>query len=603
MSDKKVAIDYTSRDFNSIKTDLVNYAKRYYPNSFKDFNQASFGALMLDSVAYVGDILSFYLDYQANESFLSTALEFDNVVRLGRSLGYKYSPNPSSYGKLTFYVLVPANTNGIGVDSDYLPVLSRGSRFIGGNGNLYTLTENVDFSDETNDIIAAKFSEDSSLTTYYAVKAKGNAVSGEFETALISVNEHVPFLKLEIPVVNIIEVLSVIDSDANQWYEVDELSQDVVYIPIQNSGQDRQAVPKILKPYAVPRRYAVTKEYGRTYLQFGHGSESQLSPETEAVQDPSKVILKTHAKNYIKDMSFDPSNLLSTDKFGVSPANTTFTIKYRINRAENVNAATNTITTVENADFEFPSVMEGAVLSSSDLNDVVTSLEVDNDEPFLGDVITPTVKEVKQRINSAHSAQNRAVTLEDYKQLVYRMPPEFGAIKKCHVVRDVDSFKRNLNLYILSEASDGKLIKANDSLKRNLKTWINRHKMINDTMDILDAEIVNIGIEFNLVSKVASNKYEVLETATNALRSKYSNYSFDIGEPLHITDIYQILNRVPGVADTSAVEILQKSNSGYSQIAYDIEFFTSPDGRYVSIPQNAAFELKFASIDIKGTVV
>jgi hypothetical protein len=604
MSHKKAAIEYTSRDFASIKNDLVNYAKRYYPNSFKDFNQASFGALMLDSVAYVGDILSFYLDYQANESFLETALEFDNVVRLGRQLGYKYNPNPSSYGKLTFYVLVPANSNGIGVDSDYIPILKIGSRFMGANGNLYTLTEDIDFSSEENDIIAAKFDQASSLTTFYAIKARGKAVSGEFDISLIDVYEHSPFLKLEIPVTNVIEILSVVDSDGNQWYEVEELSQDTVYVPIQNTGSDSTLVPKILKQYAVPRRFTVVKEYGRTYLQFGHGSEDQLSAETEAIQDPSKVVLKIHAKKYITDTSFDPSNLLSTDKFGVSPSNTTFTVKYRVNRADNVNTATNSITMVDDAEFEFPSAVEnGADLSSTTLNSVITSLEVDNEEPFLGDVITPTITEIKQRIKSAHSAQNRAVTLEDYKQLIYRMPPEFGAIKKCHIIRDVDSFKRNLNLYILSESYDGKFIKANDSLKRNLKVWINRHKMINDTIDILDAEIVNIGIEFNLVSKVASNKFEVLEVATSALRNKYFNYVFDIGEPIFITDIYQTLNRVPGVADTLDVKILQKSNSAYSQIAYDVDYFTSPDGRYVAIPQNAAYEVKFTLLDIKGTVV
>tara|TARA_R110000822_G_scaffold60097_1_gene149903 strand:- start:131 stop:682 length:552 start_codon:yes stop_codon:yes gene_type:complete len=182
------------------------------------------------------------------------------------------------------------------------------------------------------------------------------------------------------------------------------------------------------------------------------------------------------------------------------------------------------------------------------------------------------------------------------------MPAKFGAIKKCSVIQDADSFKRNLNIYVLSENSNNKLVKANNTLKRNLKTWIGRHKMINDTIDILDAEIVNIGIEFDLVTRVDSNKYEVLERALTTLRTKFREYSFYIGEPIYYTDIYQTLNRVAGVADTTNVKIIQKYDSRYSQISYDVDYFTSPDGRYVAIPQNAIFEIKFPNLNIKGIV-
>ncbi len=603
MEKKQVPIKYTSRDFNSIKQDLVDYAKRYYPNSFRDFNQASFGALMLDTVSYVGDILSFYLDYQANESFLDTASEFENVIRHGRELGYKYNPNPSSFGDATFYAMIPANANGIGANSDYFPILKRGTVCEGAMGHRFTLVNDLDFSDEVHDIIAAKFDNSTSAVTHYAVKAKAAIVSGEYGMQLVDVGTHSPFLRVEVPTENIVEILSVVDSGGNVWYEVEELSQDVVYIPIRNTvSDDRVTVPSILKPYSVPRRFVVSKEYGRTYLQFGHGSLSQLSAETQAVQDPSKLILKIHGKDHITDKAFDPSNLLSTDKLGISPANTTLTIRYRKNVLENVNAATNSITKISDPDFEFPSALEGATLIPSEISSVVDSLEVNNDEPILGDVTVPTVRELKQRIKGNFATQGRAVTLSDYQQMVYRMPPQFGSIKKCNIIRDADSFKRNLNVYILSENADGKLTKANNSLKRNLKTWIGRHKMINDTIDILDAEIINIGIEFDIASRLESNKFETLERATIALREKYIDYVFDIGEPIYYTDIYQTLNRVIGVADTTNVKIIHKYDSRYSQILYDIDFFTSADGRYVAIPQNAIFEIKLPLLDIKGTV-
>ena len=602
MSEKQIPIKYSSRDFSSIKKDLISYAKTYYPESYKDFNRSSFGALMLDTVAYVGDILSFYLDYQVNESFLDTAVEYNNVIRLGKQLGYNYEASPSSYGTVDFYVLVPANANGIGVDSDYIPVLRRGSTFVATNGNIFTLLENVNFSNEKNDIIAAKFDEDSSLTTHYAIKAYGTVVSGQFENETATFGDPEPFRRVVLGSTSIAEIISVVDDNGNEWAEVNELSQDTIYIPVSNTNEDKADTPLILKAVAVPRRFTVVKEYGTTTLQFGYGSEDQLSPEVSAIQDPSKVILKIHGRDYITDESFDPTNLLSTDKLGISPSNTTLTISYRVNTADNTNAAAGTLTEKHNARLEFPSVVDGASLTSGKLNGVIGSLEANNDEPILGDITTPSVEQIKQRIKSTFSAQGRAVTLQDYSNLVYRMPSQFGAIKKCHVIRDVDSFKRNLNLYILSENASGKLIKANDTLKQNLKTWVSRYKMINDTIDILDAEVVNVGIEFEIVSSLATNKFDILENATRVLRRRLEKKVSTIGEPFSITEIYSTLNRIKGVVDTVNVKIVKKDGRGYSQIGFSIDEFTSPDGRYVAIPQNAIFEVKNPEIDIKGTV-
>jgi len=185
---------------------------------------------------------------------------------------------------------------------------------------------------------------------------------------------------------------------------------------------------------------------------------------------------------------------------------------------------------------------------------------------------------------------------------VYRMPSQFGAIKKCNLIPDVNSFKRNLNFYILAESAAGKLTTANNTLKKNLKTWVNQYKMINDTIDILDAHVINIGIEFEMISAVAANKFDVLELAVSVLREKYRNRPFNIGEPFFITDVYSTLNRVKGVSDTTKVKIVRKAASQYSQVYFNIDYYTSPDGRYIAMPENGIFELKFPNIDIKGTI-
>jgi len=600
---ENVSINYTSRDFASIKEDLVEYTKKYYPNTFKDFNEASFGSLMLDTVAYVGDILSFYLDYQANESFLDTSIELDNIIRHGRELGYKHERFSTAQGTVSFYILVPANANGIGVDSNYIPMLKKGSTFNGTNGNTYILNEDIDFSGETMDIVAAQFDEDSSAVTKYAIKAEGQVIAGEIVMDFVDIEAYQPFYRTNLAGGDrVLEILSVTDSNGHEWFEVDFLSQDMVIVPIPNKNADKATTPAILKLLSVPRRFVVEKEAGRTFLQFGYGSESELTSENASLKDPSELALKVHGKNHITDEAFDPTNLLSSDKFGISPSNTTLQVVYRIASTEDSNAATETVTIVGEPLLEFPAVLEGANLNAGTLSDVVGSLEVNNESPITGDVSFPTLEEVKQRIRSTFPTQNRAVTLEDYQNLIYRMPPAFGAIKKCHIIPDVDSFKRNLNVYVLSENVAGNLMTANNTLKTNIKTWLNQYKMINDTIDILDGHVINIGIEFEIVSHVASNKFETLEIASDVLKEFYADKVFSIGENLFITDIYSILNRVRGVADTTNVKIIKKSGPEYSQVHYDIDYFTSPDGRYIAMPENGVFEIKFPNVNIKGTI-
>lgn len=127
-----VPINYTSRDFQSIRNELITHVKKYYPNVYQDFNEASFGSIMIDTVAYVGDILSFYMDYNVNESFLETSIETNNVIKMARQMGYKYKGLPASSGVVTMYIVVPASANGTQPDLDYAPILKAGAVFSSG---------------------------------------------------------------------------------------------------------------------------------------------------------------------------------------------------------------------------------------------------------------------------------------------------------------------------------------------------------------------------------------------------------------------------------------------------------------------------------------
>ena len=267
-----------------------------------------------------------------------------------------------------------------------------------------------------------------------------------------------------------------------------------------------------------------------TYLQFGQGQEVSDANQ-EKVVDPTIVSLRMFGKSYIADESFDPNNLIYSDKFGIVPVNTDLRIVVRTNSSDNVNAGVDTLTHVTSAQFEFADITS---LDPVLVRDVRTSIEVTNEEAIV---------ELKLRAFNSFSAQNRAVTREDYKTMIYKMPPEYGSIKRVEVVRDKNSFKRNLNIYLVSEGPDGKLTSTNNVIKENLKVWLNKNKMMNDTIDILDGKILNIGIDFTLVGDLESNKFDVKAKAILALKTEFNRLR-EIGEPFFITDVFNTLKKV-----------------------------------------------------------
>jgi hypothetical protein len=596
-SGKKVAINYTSRDFDSIKRDLVNYAQKYYADTYRDFNEAGFGALMLDTVSYVGDILSFYLDYQANESYLDTAIEYDNVIKLVRQLGYKVNFSPSSYGVASLYVLVPSETAGHAPDKAYMPVLRRGSQFSSGDGAGFILNEDVDFANTNNKVLVATVDDTTGVPLTYAVQAYGQVVSGRTVEQVISVGDFQKFPKFLLNGTNVTDVISVEDDEGNIYYEVDNLTQNVVYEAITNTDtDDRERTPSILKPKVVKRRFTVERQRGETFIQFGGGDES--SDISSAFTEPSSVVLFQNGKDYISDSAIDPTRMLDSSKLGVAPSNTSLRVVYRANDAGNVNVSANTLGSIDSADFSFEDEINlgGAAVSA-----VVESLEINNDSPIVGDVTLPTSEEIRLRAAGVFSAQNRAVTRQDYLTLIYAMPERFGVVKKANAIQDNKSFKRNINIYVISEDEDEDFAIANSSLKNNLKTWLNKNRMITDSIDILDAKVVNFAIEFEVIGKSDQDNADLLSEAVDALSAKFNKY-FDISENLYISDIYSTLKDVDGVLDVISVKTTLKVGGDYSDTYFDFEENLSADGRMLKIPQNVVLELKFPDIDIQGVI-
>jgi hypothetical protein len=591
---KNIPVKYTNRDFDSIKQDLIDYAKRYYPDTYKDFSEASFGSMVIDMVALVGDNLSFYLDYQANESFLDTAIEFSNIRKHASSMGYSFSGVPVSYGVASFFILVKANASGTAPDTSYMPVLKKGSSFRSNSGVSFLLLEDVDFSNSKNEIVEGLYNNSGGVT-YFAIRAYGQVSSGKLQSVDIDLTNSTfqKFRKIRVGGSDISEIVKVVDSNGNVYYEVDYLSQESLLIETTNPTAASDGVRSIMKPFVTARRFILEQDNTGTYLQFGFGSEDD---DDSGLADPSAVALNLYARNAITAKSIDPTKLLGTDKFGVSPYGTTIKVIYRINDSSNINVGAGGLDEVVSPSLKFTDVTS---LDASVVSYIKGSLEVSNEEPIVGQTVEILSDELKVRAKNYYATQNRAVTKQDYEAIAYNMPNKFGAIKRINVVNDPLSTNRKLAMYVIAEDNNGILETASSRIKENLKVWLSQYKSINDQIEIFDAKIINFGIEFDISVDNRYSRDEILASAIENIKNNY-NEKFYIGEALYLTEIYNTLVKTTGVIDVKSLKINNKYAGVYASIPFDFDKVRSKDGTYYKIPKNVILELRYPDSDIKG---
>ena len=528
---------------------------------------------------------------------METALEYENIRRLARNTGYKFTGRPAAYGMATFYIMVPAATTGLGPNRDLIPILRSGSEVRATTGATFVLTEDVDFNNVKNEVIAARFSNTTGKPTDYAIRAQGQIRSTVLFRTTVEVGEFTRFRRVRIGGPGIASVKSVVDSEGHDYFEVDHLSQDVIYINTTNPNAASDGIPQIIKPKIVPRRYVLEQDENGTYLQFGYGSDEELT--TTDIAEPSQVALKMSGKPYITDSAFDPTKLLDTNTLGVAPANTTLTILFYQNDSDSVNVARGNLTTVSLSSFTFPNETAS---SRSQQGTVRGSLEVSNDEPIVGNTSIPTSEEIRYRTYAVKAAQQRSVTRNDYEAYMYMMPAQFGSVKRASIVNDPSSSNRRLSIYLVSEDLSGNLTQCSSTLKENVKVWLNKNKMLNDNIDIYDAKIMNIGFDYEIIVHPTKDKVEVLNSVNQKLRLEMENKMY-IGEPFYLTNVLNIINKVDGVVDTLRVTPKLMEGSNYNVAPVSIDEMKSMDGTYLKAPRNVIFEIKNFSTDIKGTAV
>jgi hypothetical protein len=594
----KPQINYLARDFDSIKDSLVQYAKRFYPNQYSDFTEASFGSFLLDAVAYIGDVTSFQLDYQSNENMLHTAINRDNIIKLARQLGYKEPLSPNVTGFISIYLNIPATSDNTGPRTDYLPVLKEGTSFSSTEGATFTLVEDIDFSLSDTLFEVSEVNTTTGIPSKYAAKLVAPIVSGVVETQEFEVSDRSSndgFYKLEIEQSEIIEIISVIDLEGNTYYEVDSLSQDVVYVQQLNENSTSSNTIKVMKPIVAPRRFIVEINDDNVTLVFGSGIEDSNST-LDSVNDPTKVVLQKYGKDYVSSTILDPTVLNQNDKFGIGPSNTRLTVTYRYNTSDFLSAGATTLNTVSGAEFTFSTDATDSTLK----NEVQASIEVENEERIAGANLTLSDDEIKQIAAGVYASQNRIVTLQDYVNFSYRMPAQFGRVRRATALRDDFSPRRSINLYVLSEDSNGNFELSSQAIKDNLKMWLSRNKTISDSVDILDGKIINFGLRFSFMSNRSFSLIDARMAAEQRIRDYFDRRKLNFGESINKSEIIRLVNDTEQVGDVLKMEFYSLSGGEYSDVEYDFIKNTTTDERYITIPDNYVFEIKLYNINITG---
>ena len=612
-------IQYINRDFTELRASLVNYARTYFPTTYNDFSPASPGMMFMEMAAYVGDILSFYLDNQIQETYLQYARQTNNLFELAYMFGYKPNVTQAAAVDLSFYQTLPAvsGSEGYQPDFNYCLFVPGNSTFISNaSGSVTFLIEDpVDFSvsssgDPTEITV---YSTAGSVPQYFLLKKTRKAVSATINTIEFSFGNPQQFSTVEISNNNIIGVLDAFDTDGNQWYEVDYLAQDTVFDSIKNTNvndpnlsQYEGDTPYLLQLKQVQRRFA-TRFLNKTTLQVQFGSGTNTDTDEEILPNTDNVGLGLPFEVDKLTTAFSPTNFIFTKNYGIAPNNTTITMRYLTGGGVVSNVPQNTITQVYNSNIQF---LNYNLPNSSTADAVFGSFAVNNAAAANGGGDGDTDQEIRQNASSNYATQLRNVTQNDYLVRALSMPAKYGMISKAYIEPTKAQSAQSgaaasvLDLYVLSYDNNSKLTNASLALKQNLSTYLSQYRMVNDSINIKDAFIINIGVNFDIIVLPNYNSNEILTKCIVALRDFFAIDKWQINEPIVLRDLYVILDQIEGVQTVKNITISNKNGEalGYSQYAYDVAGATNSNVVYPSLDP-MIFEVKYPNTDIQGRVV
>jgi hypothetical protein len=625
--EKKKDISYLGKDFNQFRKNLIDFSRQYFPQTYTDFSPSSPGMLFIEMAAYVGDVLSFYSDVNLRESFLEQAAEQANIYDLSKNLGYRPKTATPAHVKLDVFQVIPASGSGANVAPDFNYALSikSGMRVRSTNSNTATRFRTLDVinfayssSYDATEVSVYEVDPATNTPTYFLLKKQVNAVSGEIKTQTFSFGSPIPYDTILLNDTNITEIISVTETDGDRWYEVPYLAQDTLFESVPNLvendpelSQYRSSVPSLLKLRKTAKRFTTSlRSDNRLLIQFGAGisdnNDEEVLPNPDNVGNGLANVRKT------VDVDIDPANFLYTRTYGQAPANTTLTVTYVVSNGIEENSPANTLTQIDNISYESDI---NATTNATLINFLKTTVAVNNPEPATGANGAESLTDIKNNAVAAFSTQNRLVTRDDYIIRAYSMPANFGNVAKAYIVPDdqisQESYEQNrianplaMNMYVLGFNELKQLAPLNQAVKENLKTYLGYYRMLTDAVNIKDAFIINIGVDFEISVLPNYNSNEILLQCVDSLRTYFDIDRWQINQPIIKSDITTRLANVKGVQSVIGVKFLNLYDDtfGYSGNVYDLSTATRNGVIYPSLDPSI-FEVKFPNQDIRGRVV
>jgi hypothetical protein len=606
-------IKYINKDFNEFRASLIDYSKTYFPTTYNDFSPASPGMMFMEMAAYVGDVLSFYLDNQVQENYLQFARQSNNLFELAYMFGYKPNVTGVATANIDFYQQVPAKLVGSSYvpDFDYTLYIGENSSVTDGSTS-FLVSDPIDFSvsssGDPTEVTVYKIATNN--PTYFLLKKSRRAISATINTTTFNFSAPVKFNTIEITGTNIIGVLDCTDSEGNTWYEVDHLGQEMVFDSIKNTNTNDPNLsqynnaPYLLKLKKVQYRFT-TRFRNSTTLQIQFGAGTTSDSDENIIPNPDNVGIGLPFEQTKLTTAYSPTNFLFTKTYGIAPSNTTLTFRYLTGGGVSANVSANTLTR-----------LNGAVnflnsnLNASTANNIFASLQVTNPQAANGGGDGDSIEEIRQNASANFASQLRNVTQDDYLVRTLSMPPKYGEIAKAYIeptkVKNISAGESNsiLDLYVLTYDINRRLTTASLALKQNLTTYLSQYRMVNDAINIKDAFVVNIGVDFDIIVLPNYINNDVLTRCITALQAYFAVSNWQINQPIILRDIYVLLDRIEGVQTVKNINITNKvgTNLGYSQWAYDIPGATQNNVVYPSLDP-MIFEVKYPSTDIQGRVV
>jgi hypothetical protein len=604
---KNKDISYLAKDFESFRAELVNYAKNHYGNKIIDFSESSVAGMFIDVASYVGDSLSYYLDHQFNELNLSTAIEPKNIESLALQTGIEIEGASPAFVFAKVRLIIPATTiDGLRVvNENFLPKILAGTKFTSQGGINFYLVETIDFAkkDFAGDLLVdiTPNSITDGVIDDYVITAEGFCTSAQFVVENIAIgNERIPFRTITLGNPGVHSIDYIRDSSGDEYYEVDSLTQDTVFLKELNSRKDLDLVPYRLKMLPAPKRFIKVNSSitGLTTIRFGSGDEDTF--EEDAIPDPSDhaVTLFGDRKTFTR-IAIDPNSFLTTNTLGIAPRNTTLSIKYSYGGGVNHNIDPGELKLIDELRTEFKSNTPGSIMSS-----IRRTASVTNETAAFGGENSPTLEQIRTIGLLSNTLQKRVVTREDLLARIYNMPTNFGKVFRASV-RDNPNNPLATQLFVVSRNSQGNLILSPDTLKENMSIYLSKFRLISDAVDIVDAAIINIGIKYSVSLSKGMSKLGVLQAVNSKLKAYFNIRNFQIDQPILIGEVENIILNCTGVISLLSLKFVNIAGMSEDRIYSDFRYSPNRniDRGFMFPPPGGIFEIRFPNDDIVGSVL